>query len=63
MATYIVLLGPPGLEKAPRPNYLRKQWVWLHISSGDIFRENLKNETELGKLAAGLYEPGRAGAG
>ena len=63
MARYIVLLGPPGAGKGTQAAVISKEMGLAHISSGDIFRENLKNQTELGKLAAGLYEPRRAGAG
>jgi adenylate kinase len=51
MATYIVLLGPPGVGKGTQAKILSERSGLVHISSGDIFRENLKNETELGKLA------------
>jgi adenylate kinase len=51
MATYIVLLGPPGVGKGTQAKILSERSGLVHISSGDIFRENLKMETELGKLA------------
>jgi adenylate kinase len=51
MATYIVLLGPPGVGKGTQAEILSEQSGLAHISSGDLFRENLKNQTELGKLA------------
>lgn len=51
MATYIVLLGPPGAGKGTQAQLISKTLGLPHISSGDIFRENLKHETELGKLA------------
>jgi adenylate kinase len=51
MATYIVLLGPPGVGKGTQAKILSERSGLAHISSGDIFRENLKNETDLGKLA------------
>lgn len=51
MAKYIVLLGPPGAGKGTQAQIISKKLNLAHISSGDIFRENLKNETELGKLA------------
>ena len=51
MATFIVLLGPPGVGKGTQAKILSKQTGLAHISSGDLFRENLKNQTELGKLA------------
>ena len=51
MATFIVLLGPPGVGKGTQAKILSKRTKLAHISSGDLFRENLKNQTELGKLA------------
>ncbi len=51
MATFIVLLGPPGVGKGTQAKILSEQTRLAHISSGDLFRENLKNQTELGKLA------------
>ena len=48
---FIVLLGPPGAGKGTQAAVISKALKLAHISSGDIFRENLKNETELGKLA------------
>ncbi len=51
MATFIVLLGPPGVGKGTQAKILSKKTDLAHISSGDLFRENLKNQTELGKLA------------
>jgi adenylate kinase len=51
MATYIVMLGPPGVGKGTQAKILAEETGLAHISSGDLFRENLKNQTELGKLA------------
>jgi adenylate kinase len=51
MATYIVLLGPPGVGKGTQAEILSERMGLAHISSGELFRENLKNQTELGKLA------------
>jgi len=51
MATFIVLLGPPGVGKGTQAKILSERTRLAHISSGDLFRENLKNQTELGKLA------------
>ncbi len=51
MATFIVLLGPPGVGKGTQAKILSEKMGLAHISSGDLFRENLKNQTELGKLA------------
>ncbi|MGE5776363.1 MAG: adenylate kinase family protein, partial [Chloroflexota bacterium] len=51
MATFIVMLGPPGVGKGTQAKILSEKTSLAHISSGDLFRENLKNQTELGKLA------------
>jgi adenylate kinase len=51
MATFIVMLGPPGVGKGTQAKILSEQTELAHISSGDLFRENLKNQTELGKLS------------
>jgi len=51
MAKFLVLLGPPGVGKGTQAKILSERTGLAHISSGDLFRENLKNKTELGKLA------------
>ncbi|MBL8050130.1 MAG: adenylate kinase [Anaerolineales bacterium] len=58
MATYIVLLGPPGVGKGTQARILSETSKLAHVSSGDLFRENLKNETELGKLAKSFMDKG-----
>lgn len=58
MPTYIVLLGPPGAGKGTQAQVISTKLGLPHISSGDIFRENLKNQTDLGKLAKGYMERG-----
>ena len=51
MATFIVLLGPPGVGKGTQAKIVAEQTGLVHVSSGDLFRENLKGQTELGRLA------------
>lgn len=51
MATYVVLMGGPGAGKGTQARRLEKELGLPHISTGDLFREHLKNETELGSLA------------
>lgn len=58
MAAYLVLLGPPGAGKGTQAKRVSQDLGLLHISSGDIFRENLKNQTELGALARGYIDQG-----
>lgn len=58
MSRFIVLLGPPGAGKGTQAQLISKALNLPHISSGDIFRENLKNETDLGKKAKGYINRG-----
>ena len=51
MAMIIVMLGAPGAGKGTQAKLLCKKLGLPHVSSGDIFRENMKAETELGQLA------------
>ena len=58
MPKYIVLLGPPGVGKGTQAEIIAKATGLPHISSGDLFRENIKNATELGKLAQSFMNKG-----
>jgi adenylate kinase len=58
MTTFIVLLGPPGVGKGTQAEILAETTHLAHISSGDLFRENLKNQTDLGKLAKSYMDKG-----
>jgi adenylate kinase len=58
MTTYIVLLGPPGVGKGTQAKILSEREGLAHISSGDLFRENIKNQTELGKHAQSYMAKG-----
>ena len=58
MSRYIVLLGPPGAGKGTQAAAISAKLRLPHISSGDIFRENLKNKTELGTVADGYISKG-----
>ena len=46
-----ILLGPPGAGKGTQAVKIVEKYNIPHISTGDIFRENIKNETELGNRA------------
>ena len=59
MAIFIVLLGPPGAGKGTQAEIISEKLSIPHISSGDLFRENLKNETELGKKAKAFMDGGK----
>ncbi len=58
MARYYVLLGPPGAGKGTQAKIIAENLHLVHISSGDIFRENLGKQTELGKQAQGYINRG-----
>ena len=58
MVTFIVLLGTPGVGKGTQAEILAEKTNLAHVSSGDLFRENIKNQTELGKLAKSFMDKG-----
>ncbi len=58
MATYIVLLGPPGVGKGTQAEIMADKMNLTHVSSGDLFRENMKNNTELGQRAKSYMDKG-----
>ena len=57
-STYIVMLGPPGAGKGTQAKILAEKLGLMHVSTGDLFRENLSRETELGKLASSFMVRG-----
>ena len=54
----LILVGPPGAGKGTQAVHLAKYFKIPHISTGDIFRANLKNGTELGKQAQTFMDRG-----
>ena len=56
--TNIVLFGPPGAGKGTQAEILKVKYNLVHISTGDVFRYNIKNETELGVLAKSYIDKG-----
>lgn len=54
----IVLFGPPGAGKGTQAEKLVSNYNLVHLSTGDIFRANIKDETELGKLAKSYMDKG-----
>jgi len=56
--TNIVLFGPPGAGKGTQANFLKEKYNLVHISTGDVFRFNIKNETALGMLAKSYMDKG-----
>jgi len=55
---YIVLLGPPGAGKGTQAEIISEKLGLAHVSSGDLFRENIKNQTELGKEVDAVMKRG-----
>jgi len=58
MPKYVVLLGPPGVGKGTQAEIIAKATGLPHISSGDLFRENIKNATKLGEMAQSFMNKG-----
>ena len=54
----LILFGPPGSGKGTQADLLVEAFGFLHISTGDMFRYELKNETELGKEARKYMDKG-----
>lgn len=59
MSKYIVLLGPPGAGKGTQAAVVAKRMKLEHISSGNIFRENIDNQTALGLRAQEYINSGQ----
>ena len=56
--TNLVLFGPPGAGKGTQANFLKEKYNLVHISTGDVFRFNIKNQTALGMLAKSYMDKG-----
>jgi len=57
--TNSILFGPPGAGKGTQAEILRDKYNLIHISTGDVFRYNIKNETDLGMLAKSYMDKGQ----
>lgn len=57
--TNLVLFGPPGAGKGTQANFLKDKYKLVHISTGDVFRYNIKNETALGLHAKSFMDQGK----
>jgi adenylate kinase len=55
----IVLLGAPGAGKGTQASLIEEKYNLLHISTGDIFRANIKGGTPIGKLAKSYIDAGK----
>lgn len=54
----IVLFGKPGAGKGTQAEFLKTKYQLTHLSTGDIFRFNIKNNTDLGQLAKTFIDKG-----
>ena len=55
----IVLFGPPGAGKGTQSERLIEKYGLVHLSTGDVFRANIKGETDLGKIAKSYMDAGQ----
>lgn len=55
----IVLFGPPGAGKGTQAEFIQKKYDLVHISTGDLFRYHISNETELGKEVKDILAKGQ----
>ena len=58
MAIYLVMIGLPGAGKGTQAALLSKRRGLTHVSSGDLFRDNIKRQTELGKQVEAILRSG-----
>lgn len=54
----LILFGPPGAGKGTQSDLIKDKFDLVHLSTGDMFRFHLKNDTELGQLARGYMDKG-----
>ena len=54
----VILLGPPGAGKGTQAQRIAQRYQLPHLSTGDMFRDNIQRETELGRQAKPLLEHG-----
>ena len=57
----IIMLGAPGAGKGTQAKMIAEKYSIPHVSTGDIFRANIKNGTELGKQAKEYMDAGKLG--
>ncbi|HZY42270.1 MAG TPA: adenylate kinase [Anaerolineae bacterium] len=59
MANYFILFGPPGVGKGTQAARLKETLGLAHVATGDLFREHLKKQTDLGQLARKYMDEGK----
>lgn len=56
---HVILFGPPGSGKGTQSKHLVRTYGFVHVSTGDILREEIRTKTDLGKLAESFMREGR----
>ena len=59
MSELKIFLGPPGAGKGTQATKLAAEYGIAHISTGDMLRDHISNETELGKIAKSVMDEGQ----
>ncbi len=54
----LIIFGPPGSGKGTQAKRLAEKYNLIHLSTGDLFRSNMSNDTDLGKLAKSYIDKG-----
>lgn len=56
---HLIIFGPPGAGKGTQSDKLIEKYNFFHISTGDLFRMHIKEQTELGKRVKGILDAGQ----
>lgn len=54
----LILMGPPGVGKGTQAKMLARENGWLHLSTGDLFRDHIRRQTDLGRRVKGILDAG-----
>ena len=54
----LIFMGPPGVGKGTQAKVLAQENGWVHLSSGDLFRDHARRQTELGRIAKSYLDKG-----
>ena len=58
MDAVLILMGPPGVGKGTQAKALARENGWVHLSTGDLFRDHIRRQTELGRRVKGILDSG-----
>ena len=54
----LIVMGPPGVGKGTQAKALAQQSGWIHLSTGEVFRDHIRRETDLGRRVKGYLDKG-----